>query len=97
MHSSSKKIDSSSKKWVVRGCVQGVGYRWFVQKHAVELGLSGYARNLDDGTVLVLATGSEEQLNRLAGFLHQGPVGSDVRGVDESVSTPESSSSFRIY
>ena len=97
MHSSSKNIHSSSRKWVVHGRVQGVGYRWFVQKHAGELGLSGYARNLDDGTVLVHATGPEEQLNRLAGHLHQGPPGSEVRGVDESSSTPESFATFRIY
>ena len=53
----------------VRGHVQGVGFRWFVRSQALELGLTGYARNLPDGRVEVLAQGPEaacrEMLHRL--------------------------------
>ena len=73
----------SAKRWLVRGRVQGVGYRYFAQREAVALELSGYARNLDDGRVEVYAVGPEEKLSTLAASLHKGPRWSDVRGVDE--------------
>ena len=54
----------------VRGRVQGVGFRWWVTSVALELGLDGFARNLPDGRVEVLAQGSREAcealLDRLA-------------------------------
>jgi len=43
----------TARRWLVRGRVQGVGYRWFAQQAAAGLGLNGYARNLDDGRVEV--------------------------------------------
>jgi acylphosphatase len=76
--------------------VQGVGFRWFVQKAALECGVSGYTRNLDDGRVEVYAVGSAEQLNELAGRLWKGPRLSDVRGVDEQEAPIEKISGFRI-
>jgi acylphosphatase len=72
-----------ARRYLVSGEVQGVGYRYFAQKHALELGLSGYARNLDDGRVEVLAAGPERKLSEFAGRLRQGPAWSDVRGVEE--------------
>ena len=50
---------------------------------AVELGLTGYARNLDDGRVEVYAAGPPEQLAELSGYLRKGPRWAEVRGVDE--------------
>jgi acylphosphatase len=76
--------------------VQGVGYRWFVQKNAAELGIDGYVRNLDDGRVEVYAIGSPEQLNELCGLLWRGPRMSDVRGVDEQRAPQETLSGFRV-
>jgi acylphosphatase len=76
--------------------VQGVGFRWFVQKSASSLGVNGYTRNLDDGRVEVYAVGSPEQLNELAGLLWKGPGMSDVRGVDEEEAALEKVSGFRI-
>jgi acylphosphatase len=76
--------------------VQGVGFRWFAQKSATSLGLSGYARNLDDGSVEVYAVGSDEQLNELCGLLWKGPRMSDVRGVDEQAAAIEKVDGFRI-
>jgi len=57
----------TARRWWVRGRVQGVGYRYFAQKAATGLGLTGYARNLDDGRVEVYAVGTEEKLSQLAG------------------------------
>ncbi len=74
---------NSAKRWRVRGRVQGVGYRYFAQRVAQALGLTGYARNLDDGSVEVYATGPEEKLAELAAMLYRGPRWADVRGVEE--------------
>jgi acylphosphatase len=73
----------TARRYIVRGRVQGVGYRYFVEEIADQLGLSGYARNLDDGSVEVYAVGSPAQLAELSGYLWKGPRWSDVRGVEE--------------
>ena len=72
-----------ARKYIVRGRVQGVGYRSFVIRHALLIGLKGYARNLDDGRVEVHAQGPEHKVQELAGLLYQGPRFSEVRGVEE--------------
>ena len=69
-------------KAVVRGEVQGVGFRWSVQRKAGELGLTGYAENLPDGSVRVEAEGDPDRLDQLEAFLHQGPRWAEVRAVD---------------
>ena len=87
---------TAARRYFVRGRVQGVGFRWFVEKAAAELGLAGYVRNLDDGRVEVYAIGRPEKLSELAGLLWTGPRWSDVRGVDEQEAGVEKRSSFRI-
>ena len=67
---------------VVTGVVQGVGYRWFVIRAARCMELTGFARNLHDGGVEVVAEGAREELERLLGILYEGPRASVVRGVD---------------
>lgn len=86
----------AAKRYIVRGRVQGVGFRYFVQKTADSIGVKGYARNLDDGTVEVYAMGNDEQLSALAGHLWKGPRFADVRHVDESDAAPEKVSGFRV-
>lgn len=86
----------TARRWFVRGRVQGVGYRYFAQKSASGLGLTGYARNLDDGRVEVYAVGPEEKLSQLAGLLHKGPTWADVRGVEEQEAAVERHGSFGI-
>lgn len=71
-----------ARRYFIRGRVQGVGYRYFVQREASALQLSGYTKNLDDGRVEVYAAGTAAQLDDLLGRLHQGPRFSDVRGVE---------------
>lgn len=73
------------KAWVY-GKVQGVGYRMFCRRQARELGIEGYAVNLDDGRVEVWMMGTEPQLSDMLEALHEGPRFSQVLGVDvESV------------
>jgi len=73
----------TARRYVVRGRVQGVGYRYFVEEVADRLGLTGYARNLDDGSVEVYAVGSPAGIAELSGYLWKGPRWSEVRGVEE--------------
>ncbi|HEV8650618.1 MAG TPA: acylphosphatase [Actinomycetes bacterium] len=58
---------------VVRGDVQGVGFRYGVWRLAWQLGLTGFARNTSDGSVHVEAEGSPEGLDQLEAYLHTGP------------------------
>lgn len=67
---------------VVRGHVQGVGYRWFVQREAARLGLAGWVANQYDGSVEVVAEGPESALSELVLMLWEGPSGSSVGGVE---------------
>jgi acylphosphatase len=66
----------------VYGEVQGVGYRYFARRTALALGLRGYARNLADGTVEVVAEGTRSTLDELVRRLERGPSAADVRQVE---------------
>ncbi len=68
----------------VRGKVQGVGYRFFVQHQAALLGLKGVARNQLDGSVEVILEGEEEKLRKILRLLHIGPPLSRVISVEHS-------------
>lgn len=67
----------------VTGVVQGVGFRYFVQKQAAQLGLRGWVRNLNGGVVEVVAQGPQEAINRLRAALHRGPRIARVDHVSE--------------
>ena len=82
---------------IVRGIVQGVGFRYFVVEHARRLGLRGYARNDSTGNVEVLAQGQHPDLERLLSKLRQGPPAADVREVQTLWREPtEQFSSFHL-
>ncbi len=87
---------TQARRFVVRGRVQGVGYRYFAQRAAESLGVSGYVRNLDDGRVEVYAVGPQQKLSELAGRLYQGPRWADVRGVDEEEAAVREYGSFLV-
>lgn len=69
----------------IYGRVQGVGFRRFVQIHAIRLGITGYAKNLDDGSVEVIAEGYEESLRKLLEYLRRGPPLADVEKVEYKI------------
>ena len=70
--------------FLIRGRVQGVGFRWFVHREAAELGLRGWVRNTDTGEVeIVAAAGDPEALADLRAELHKGSRGSRVDSVIE--------------
>ena len=66
----------------IHGRVQGVLFRHYTKKTALRLGLTGYAKNLPDGTVEVVAEGNEQALNELIEFCKHGPPAAYVTKVD---------------
>ena len=70
-------------RFLVTGMVQGVGYRWFVRRAAVRLGLAGYARNLPDGSVEVGVEGAEGSLEAFVLELERGPLLARVDRVEK--------------
>jgi acylphosphatase len=70
-----------ARRFVVKGRVQGVGFRWFVENEAAKLGVSGWVRNRQDGSVEVLAAGTKTQLDSLYDVLQRGPRAARVDGV----------------
>ena len=86
-----------ARRFVVRGRVQGVGFRWFVEREAHLLGIAGWVRNNHDGSVEVLAQGTRDQLSGLRSRLREGPRAARVDEVAESEAQPKDGlSSFRI-
>ena len=69
---------------VVHGYVQGVGFRWFVEREAAGLGLSGWVANRADGSVEVVAEGPDEMLGELVLRLWEGPSSASVSEVEIS-------------
>jgi acylphosphatase len=74
--------DVTQFRAVVRGRVQGVCYRATTVEEAQSLGLAGYARNLPDGSVEIVAAGPKEDLDRFVEYLRRGPSLARVTGVD---------------
>jgi acylphosphatase len=88
---------TQARRFVVRGRVQGVGFRWFVEHEAHILGIVGWVRNNHDGSVEVLAIGTRDQLAGLGSRLRQGPRASRVDHVEESETRPVAGlTTFRI-
>jgi acylphosphatase len=86
-----------TREFIVSGRVQGVGFRWFVARHARRLGLAGYARNRADGSVEVMVSGPDEALVALERMLHEGPELARVAAVSvRDMTTEESFPSFDI-
>lgn len=85
-----------ARTYVVRGRVQGVGFRNFALVEARKIGVAGWVRNLDDGNVEVYATGTAPQLSEFAGRLWKGPRWADVHGVEEREEALREYSAFQI-
>ena len=94
---STEKTGALAHRYIVRGRVQGVGFRWFVEREAHILGISGWVRNNSDGSVEVLAQGTREQLLGLRSRLREGPRAARVDDVEEFEAKPVSGlNTFRI-
>ena len=86
-----------SRRFIVRGRVQGVGFRWFVEREAHMLGIAGWVRNNHDGSVEVLAMGTRDQLLGLRSRLQEGPRAARVDDVQEiHADAIEGLNTFRI-
>ena len=76
-------METQAKRFYVSGRVQGVGFRYFVERTAVSLGVGGYVKNLFDGRVEVYAIANPEQMDALRNALRHGPHMATVLRVDE--------------
>ena len=86
----------ASCRFLVRGRVQGVGYRYFVLREAEGLGVSGFARNLPDGSVEVVAEADDAVLQQLEAHLRKGPSFAKVSGVERVEMAPRGGQGFHI-
>ena len=77
-----------ARRFLVRGRVQGVGFRWFVEREAAILQIAGWVRNNPDSTVEVFAQGTRDQLAGLHQRLREGPRASRVDEVEVSDAAP---------
>jgi acylphosphatase len=85
--------------FLIKGRVQGVGFRWFVHREASELDLRGWVRNTEQGDVEVVASGNATDLAELRASLRRGPRGSRVDNLIEHYlddTEAKNLSSFRI-
>lgn len=82
----------------VHGTVQGVGFRWWTRSRALELGLAGYAKNLADGRVEVVAEGTQESVDKLLQLLREQPSTAgrpgSVEAVHEQYGEPKGAQGF---
>jgi acylphosphatase len=80
----------------ITGQVQGVGFRWRASTEARELGITGFIRNMSDGSVCIEAEGSKEQLDYFVEWCKKGPGYSNVEALDVVPAPPVNYSGFRI-
>lgn len=89
-------MDDASRRYLVSGRVQGVGYRYFVAREADALGVTGWVRNLPHGQVEVVAEGTVAQLATLEGRLWEGPPHAHVSAVTIESTDERPLAGFRI-
>ncbi len=90
-------MPKSAVRLIVRGLVQGVGFRYFVHRHAASLGLDGYARNLPTGEVEVVLAGEKGLVNDLVKTIRIGPRYASVSDVSMTeIPIPDNMNGFSI-
>lgn len=67
---------------ILRGRVQGVGFRWFVKQHADQLGINGYVKNLHNGDVEIEAEGEKSRVEDLIDEVKKGPTFAKVQDIE---------------
>lgn len=80
----------------IYGRVQRVGFRWSILREARKLGVSGWVRNLPDGSVEAVIEGDEERVETLIGWAHQGPPLARVTRVEIKWEEPEDLEGFKV-
>jgi acylphosphatase len=75
--------ETTRRRFIVRGLVQGVGFRYWTSRHAQRLGLRGRVRNLGDGTVQVDVEGTIALIGSLRDAIRKGPPGARVESIEE--------------
>lgn len=86
----------ATMRFVVRGRVQGVGYRYFALREAEALGVAGFARNLADGSVEVVAEADAALLRDLEARLREGPSFAEVASIESEPLAERGASGFHI-
>ena len=81
------KDTTVTKHLLIKGLVQGVGFRYFLAKHAELLTLTGYAKNINSNTVTVHVAGESAELDIFISLCQKGPAGSAVKSVTEEMKT----------
>jgi acylphosphatase len=95
---SAEKPGDMTVRYLIAGAVQGVGFRWFVARHARSLDLTGYARNLADGRVEVVARGVDAaRLERFEALLRAGPASARVEQMERQELADESNVPSRSF
>ena len=89
-------MDEHSKHYLISGRVQGVGFRAFTARHAHELDLKGWVRNLDDGRVETVATGPAAVLEEFEKRLRKGPASGRVDTMVIGVPPAEDVKDFEV-
>jgi acylphosphatase len=81
---------------ILRGRVQGVGFRFFAERWASRLGVAGHARNLSDGTLEIVAEGPRPAVDSFLEAMRRGPEGATVSGLEVEWATPRGEDGFEI-
>lgn len=79
---------------IIRGRVQGVWYRAWTQRTAIDLGLSGWVRNRSDGCVEAVFSGPDDQVEKMLVACRQGPLLARVDGIEQCIATPLNEAGF---
>jgi acylphosphatase len=85
-----------TRRYLISGRVQGVGFRYFAERAARDSGVTGWIRNLPDGSVEAHATGAPAQIERFEARLRRGPSRSEVTGFEATEDSPSKSTGFEI-
>lgn len=85
----------SSKRLVIAGRIQGVGYRAWMVEQAMTLGIDGWVRNRSDGTVEALISGTADAVEELARACRRGPRFAQVETIIEEIAEPPDMPGFR--
>ncbi len=83
-------------KIFISGIVQGVFFRNFLKENSNELGLKGFARNLDNGKVELVVEGKDEKVNEMVRICKQGPAHSEVRNIETQEIKHQGFNEFKI-